>query len=140
MNKEQLAEKLNGREYSNEITKEECAEAKEAGLVVIYGYSDDNIELSGAIQDEIGMYGGGELKIHRGGVIGNHKHCECEHCGYQEKANKCAAIQAIWGDSDSSPYAWRFETKIPHATFEIFEDGELWAQGIVISVDDLPKL
>lgn len=140
MNKEQLAEKLNGREYSREITSAESVEANVSGLVVIYGYSDDNIKLDGAIQDEIGMYGGGELKIHSNGALGNHRHCECEHCGYRAKAEKCAAIQAIWGDSDSSPYAWRFETDIPHATFEIFEDGELWAQGIVISVDELPKL
>ena len=140
MTKEQLAEKLNGRHYSCEITPNEAIEAKASGLVVIFGYSDDNIELEGAIHDEIGLYGGGELKIHSNGVLEKHQHCECEHCGYQEKANKCASIQAIWGNSTSDKYAWSFDTNIPHATFEVFEDGELWAQGIVISVGDLPKL
>lgn len=141
MTKEQLAEKLNGRHYACEITPNEAIEAKASGLVVIFGYSDDNIELEGAIRDEIGLYGGGELKIHSTGVLqGHQRHCECDFCGYQEKASKCATIKAIWGDSIDKQYAWRFETKIPHATFEIFEDGELWAQGIVISVDDLPKL
>ena len=41
MTKEELAATLNGREYNHEITKEEEAEARENGLVVIFGASDD---------------------------------------------------------------------------------------------------
>jgi len=56
---EELAAKLNGREYGEEITDTEEIEAKKSGLVVIFGYSDDSAELRGAINDEIGCNGGG---------------------------------------------------------------------------------
>ena len=49
--KEQLAETLNGNEIGNEITKEQEQQAKENGLVVVFGYSDDNMELRGALYD-----------------------------------------------------------------------------------------
>ncbi len=139
MTKEQLAEKLNGREYSNEITKEECAEAKAAGLIVIFGYSDDNIELNGAIHDEVGGYGGASFKIHSKDILPLHTDCDCEYCGFDSMAAKCATIEGSFGDNESG-YAWEFKTKIPHATFEIMEAGEVYSQGITISVNDLPKL
>ncbi len=56
MNAKQLAAQLNGREYGSEITKEEEAAAKKAGLVVVYGASDDLVELRGAIEEEVGAY------------------------------------------------------------------------------------
>ena len=59
LTKEQLAETLNGREYHKEMTKEEELQAKENGLVVVTGYSDDNCEFRGAISDEVGCYDGG---------------------------------------------------------------------------------
>jgi hypothetical protein len=37
MNKETLAEMINGRSYRNEMHKEEEQIAKESGLVVIFG-------------------------------------------------------------------------------------------------------
>ena len=41
MTAKELAELLNGREYGNEITSDEEKLAKESGLVVVFGYSDD---------------------------------------------------------------------------------------------------
>ena len=35
--------------------------AKENGLVVVFGYSDDNIELRGAINNEAGCFDGGSF-------------------------------------------------------------------------------
>ena len=32
---------------------------------------------------------------------------------------------------------WSYETDIPHETFNIYEDGEVWCVGIVFSVEDL---
>jgi len=37
----QWAERLNGREYRRELTKEEEAALAEAGIVVMFGRSDD---------------------------------------------------------------------------------------------------
>lgn len=69
MTKEQLAYLLNGREYTNEITKEEEREAKNSGLLVIFGASDDLIELRGAIYDEVGAINGGEVRIGKNGNL-----------------------------------------------------------------------
>ena len=53
MNKKELANLLNGREYRKEITDDEIKLAKENWLVVIFWYSDDNIEFNWLINDEI---------------------------------------------------------------------------------------
>lgn len=45
----EFADLLSGRDYMNEITRGEEEQAKAAGLVVVFGYSDDNMELRGAI-------------------------------------------------------------------------------------------
>ena len=52
----EFANLLNNREYKKEITKEEEKIAKENNLIVIFWYSDDNIELRWAINDEIWAY------------------------------------------------------------------------------------
>ena len=63
MTKEELAEKLNGMEYRTDIPKELIEQAKENGLVVVYGYSDDLIEFEGAFYDEGSCYKGGKFLI-----------------------------------------------------------------------------
>lgn len=47
MTAKELAEMLFGRKYGMEITSEEARATKDAGLVVVYGYSDDNVEFRG---------------------------------------------------------------------------------------------
>ena len=56
MTMETLAAILDGREIGSEITKAEADQAKAAGLVVVFGASDDLMEFRGAIYDEIGCY------------------------------------------------------------------------------------
>ena len=140
MTKETLAEALSGREYGGEITKDECALAKQYGLVVIFGYSDDNVELRGAIHDEIGMYEGGDVYLHAGGIVTDPSGGDCGHCGERTLAQRAKAerIKCAWGES---VFAWHIEpAKIPFAPFEIMEGGEKFCRGIVISVSDLPKI
>lgn len=138
MTKEQLATKLNGREYGDEITREECDAAKAAGLVAIFGYSDDNVELRGAIDEEVGCGNGSVIYLHREGVLQNHdRNCDCSFCGYTEAAKKCSELFTVW---DKNGYSWTYETEIPHATFEIVEDGQKYCRGIVIDTTSLPTL
>ena len=54
MTKEQLAELLNGNEYRDEMTKEQEQAAKQNNLLVLFGASDDLLEMRGAIRDEVG--------------------------------------------------------------------------------------
>lgn len=110
MTKEQLAERLNGRQYGGELNREEEKLAKESGLVVIFGASDDLCEMRGAIDDEFGCYDGGEI--------------ECEE--YLGK------LQAIWCPADGG--SWGYETDLPHADFNIYEDNTLYCVGIVVDL------
>ena len=131
--KEQLAERLNGREYMQEITKSEKKEAAESGLVVVFGASDDLIEFRGAIDDEQGAWQGGDFYIDNGGELFDEDHEDC--CKYKTKAREAAhKITAIW---DRDGYSWIYETKIPHVTFKIMEDGEKYCRGIVFSLQEL---
>jgi DNA-binding XRE family transcriptional regulator len=45
-------------------------------------------------------------------------------------------IEAIWSPEEPA-CSWLIKTDIPHATFDITEDGELFCRGIVFSIDDL---
>ena len=46
-----LAEQLNGIEYPASISRDLEAQAKAAGLVIVFGASDDLMEFRGAIHD-----------------------------------------------------------------------------------------
>lgn len=134
MTKEELAQMLNGREYMEETTDEIERIAKENNLVIVHGYSDDNAELRGAIADEVSCYDGGEFYITQNGLLDNE--CECDDCPYFLSAKKSAKkVEAIWSNIDG--YSWTYKTDIPHATFDILEDGEKFCRGIVFSLDDL---
>lgn len=117
MTLKEFAKMLDGREYGGEITKEEEALAKELGFVAVFGYSDDNAELRGAIDDEIGCFGGGVL----------------EHNDLPD------GIYANWCPEDLN-CSWEYVTSIPHETFTIYEDGELYCIGIVCDINKSKQL
>lgn len=135
MTEKELAAMLNGREVGYEIGGPVVRWAKEAGLVAVYGYSDDNVELTGAIDDEVGAYEGATILITKDGLF-DEPECGIEDCPYCAAAReKAKAIKAVWHD-EGGP-CWTFETDIPHETFTIFEDGEPWCIGIVFNVEHL---
>lgn len=133
MTTKEAAALLNGREYGNEMTLDEEKRFKAAGLVAVFGYSDDNCELRGAIDDEIGCYDGGVLSI-----CPSPDDEEAEvlrRFGVLDMATKPKhKIEAV---RDSCGYSWMYRTDIPHDTFEILDDGKKYCRGIVFSVDDL---
>lgn len=98
MTAKELAAMLNGREVGNEITRREAQESAAAGLVVVYGYSDDNVELAGAIDDEVGAYEGATVYLTPAGVL-QEPDCDRDNCPYfaceREKAKN---IKAVWHD------------------------------------------
>lgn len=115
-----MAALLNGREYGSEITREEAVLAKASGLVVVFGYSDDNVELRGAISDEAGCYRGRTFYVRPDGI---------DTSGDGEK------LIAEWCKEPRA--SWTYSTDVPHATFNIMENGELYCRGIVFAVADL---
>lgn len=134
MNTKELATLLNGRKYRGEITKEEAVRAKLDRLVVVYGASDDLMEFEGAICGEIDCYDGGTAYLTRYDLLTND--CESDACPHFEKLKaKAATIEAIWYEQEG--LSWTYKTDIPHETFEIVRDGELYCRGIVFALRDV---
>lgn len=133
MTPQEMATALDGRQYRDEMTKAEEALAKEHGLVVIFGASDDLMELRGAVHDEIGAYGGADAHFTKEGFLQNN--CEDEDCPYFQKLlDRAVTVEAKW---DSDGYSWTYKTAIPHATFDILEDDEKYCRGIVFALADI---
>lgn len=134
MNAKELANTLDGRQYGEEITAQERLSAKDNGLVVIFGASDDLMEVCGAWSDEKDCWGGGTFTVSRNGFV-NPRCYDCKVCELFKAANKDAkTIRAVWCGGGA---AWSYETEIPHETFRIYESDELYCVGIVFSVNDV---
>lgn len=132
---QEVAERMNGREYLHEITPEEEKELKEAGIVVAFGYSDDNVELRGAIDEEIGAYEHAFIQLYRGKILAP---C-CVDGGYSTKCplfmdamKQAKTIDVYWKNG-----IWQFDTAIPHEVFTIKEDGEAFGDGIAFYLKDV---
>ena len=48
-----------------------------------------------------------------------------------------STIKTLWSKGE---YAWQYETEIPHATFEILEDGDKYCRGIVFDLADVAEV
>ena len=126
-----FANKLDGREYGQEIFGIEKQLAKELGFVVVFGASDDLAEFEGAIGDEASCYEGDKIYLDKDGIF---EECDCG-CKYSEAAReKTKVIKTIWGEGE---YSWQYETDIPYETFEIFDDGKKYCKGIVFDIKSL---
>lgn len=115
------AEKLNGREYGQELAREEENKLREQGLVAVFGASDDLCEFRGAIYDEAGCYEGGTIYLNRDGILQS-----CDGSGNSQRS-----IVAYWCDHE---YPWSYSTDIPHESFDIFECGEKYCRGIIFDI------
>lgn len=130
MNAKEAAARLDKSQYGNEGDDGLFREMKENRLVAVFGYSDDCMEMRGAVNDEFGM---GPVHLDADGAIQN----ECEHddCPYFERLiAKAPRVEAI---SDTDGYAFVYRTDIPHETFEVFEEEDRYCRGIVFSLDQL---
>ena len=131
-----LAVQLNGTEYPARFPSGLIAAAKEAGLVVVYGASDDLMEFEGAIYDEVGASNGKEVYVDQQGLFPDRDSIVDDdelRAFFARQDAKPAKITANW---DTEGYSWTYTTTIPHATFEIVEDGEKYCRGIVFSLPD----
>lgn len=137
LSKELLAVALNGREYPFDLTKQEKAQAKAAGLIVIFGASDDLMELRGAIDDEFGCYDGGTALIDAKGILPSRENIEedVELKDFFAREPLARKVEALWAAEDDT--SWTYSTDVPHATFDIMEDGIVYCRGIVIDVAGL---
>lgn len=105
----EVAEMLNGLEYGCEPSDDIMKILIENKMVIVFGASDDLIEMRGASEGEYGAYEGGMI--------------------YSNKRRK---ITAVWCSSaKENPYCFTYETDIVHECFEVVEEGDKYCQGIV---------
>jgi hypothetical protein len=140
MTKETLAAAIHGCEYRQELSRFDGREAKAAGLVVVYGASDDLMELEGAISDEADVCNGGIVHLDAKGIIDRERLGIDDGASdraieeYSRRKVRARTIRAVWGKDGIS---WSYETDISHATFDVLEDGEVYCRGIVFALADL---
>lgn len=133
MTKEELAQHLNDLniQYPPFNKDKELAliqQAKSNSLVIVYGGSDDLMEMSGALSEE--GYAPGYFFLDKKGLLDINASARIEYAPQVQHK----VIKALWC---SSEYSWTYETEIPHATFDIMEGNEKYCRGIVFSLDDL---
>jgi len=128
MNTKEIAAQLNERDRRELIKDGVDNTAKENNIVITFGDSDDLISFRGAIHDETdGLFEVREPFDDLGKMIHFLK-----EFGVNVANNE---IEAIWHEQGNP--CWTIETEIPHETFEIMEDDEVFSVGIVFSMNDL---
>ena len=145
MKKEDLAQLLNGRQYGEEITDEEHLQAKEDGLLVCFVVSGDFLRLRGLIFDK-DVVDEKDTKYHL--YIGEDGDLTCisqkeieEIKMFLEGYNIDFILPKIpikiqWRPEELD-CSWLITTDIPHATFDIYDDEELYCRGIVLELSDI---
>ena len=142
MTKEQLAEQLNGNEYGEEMTAEQERLAKKHDLLIVFGASDDLVELRGAINDGIDACDSidffidtkaktiiADIDVYDEDVLRRYDALEY----VKDRIAKALKFTAIW---DADGYSWVYELDFPHAEFDILEDGDKYCRGIVIDLKE----
>ncbi|MBP5444380.1 MAG: hypothetical protein IKI90_08510 [Treponema sp.] len=106
--------------------------ARRNGLVIVSGYSDDLLELGGAICDEGDCFNGGQFHLVK----------ESDKWKLQAGSGMYNNIKAKWcegkeTDEFGEPIRWTYDTDIPHSDFFMTFRGEPYCKGFVFDVRDL---
>jgi len=149
MDTKELAEQLTGAQYPlhHHVSKELFDQAKAAGLVIVFGASDDLMEFRGAIYDEVGVYDGGTAFVDSEGLLPDRENIEDddELQSYFQRQPNAREITAYWDDDELATvddidagraFTWTYRTEIPHATFAVMEGDEPYCRGIVFALKD----
>ncbi|MBQ9348657.1 MAG: hypothetical protein IJT94_15195 [Oscillibacter sp.] len=143
MTPKEFASRINSRFRGSELTAEEKRLARDSGLVVVYGASDDLMEIDGALDDEAGCFDGGTFHINRDGLVKwqDEDGDFCENCPYFKAVLKSAMkIRAVWHGRGNP--CWTYETDIPHEEFTVRDKDdpeESYCIGIIFRLEDLPE-
>ena len=137
--KEEWAALINGRQIGNEVSTEEQQRAKADDIVIVFGASDDLCEFRGAIYDEAGAYDSTTIRLDKKGILPERDQVDDddELKDLFARQPKASSIEAVFSPKDVNA-SWIYKTTIPHARFDIMEEGNLYCRGIVFHIDDLP--
>lgn len=136
MDAKTLALQLNGMEYPFQLPPSLRQPVKDAGLVVLYGASDDLFELEGAIRHEGDAREGTKILIHAKGVLGSRDDVDTDEDmqAWLDQKRASRLFTAHWAKNDAS---WSYSTDVVHETFRIMENDEVYCIGMVFHVDAL---
>lgn len=137
----ELASQLDMSGYGFTLSALQQQYAKENGLVVVYGASDDMIEFEGAFRDESYVIDGGTVRVDAEGLLpanADDLDTDEERARYYYRGGKAKTIEALWCDeANGGGFTWAYRTDIPHATFEVMDGDEPYCRGIVFALADL---
>ena len=142
MTPKDIAAKLDGIEYDGRdfYTKvaEVAQDAKKHNIVIVYGESDDLMEFEGTFRDELSAPC--KARLSRTQALPAWE--DIDHCDIDEARKYFGteheakwSITSLWREEPNVD--WTFKTDIPHVTFNIMEEGEVFCRGIVFSISDL---
>ena len=134
---ESFAALINGRQYLKELSKDEEAIAKDNNLVVCFGQGDDELIFCGAIQDQLGAYGGVEAYVINGNAIRDYQYDEdvavLARYGYTSKPS--IKVVSEWCP-DEFEGSWLIGVEgIEGFHFDIMEDDDLYCRGVVFCLN-----
>jgi len=134
-----IASELDGVEYPLYKDHPAMQKAKEAGVVVVFGSSDDLVIVGGAVQDDDYIYNTGERLLGVNGFISGSDDIDTDEGleSYLAQKRNAKSILVKWSSEDE--LSWTYETDIPHETFYIMEDDERYCRGIVFSIESLKR-
>lgn len=150
MNTKEWAEKLNNIEYPCDNISKYRNQLSEDGVVVVYGASDDLMELDGAIYDEYDCYSSKTFYWFGKWFVSN-DHIEdfIESVRYDDYRVFADIVEDAFKDIDNkksyikvntetSNAQFEYETNIPNVEwFNVMGDGELYCKGFVFNKNDL---
>lgn len=122
----EIASLLDGYNFRDEDFERILEENKyfciENGIVICYGYSDDLLELDGAIHAEFD--------------------CWCNNRFYINENGKKTSSKYVYPISViccENKIFWQYKFKPKHEIFTIYDDEDIFCKGIVFFVEDLKK-
>lgn len=153
-----LANLLDGNEYGDELRNEYNLNVEEIcaknNWVVVFAYSDDNLELRGVIDDELGSWEGITIKLIKSGdfyLVDEYEETyqkakntmfipiedsELEELKKDNYKGTCV-IEGLWCPENSDA-SWQFNCSgAPSVRFNIMDDDELYAECLVIDLNKL---
>jgi hypothetical protein len=130
MDRKEFAKRLNGRMIGKEMTSQEEREAKESGLLVVYGSSDDLTQMRGVIDEELDAWNGASFTIKRkdGKLKAKKTKLNADRELVKIDAHWCSKHQDI---------SWAITTNVPFSDFTIYDGTDIFCLGLVIQVVDI---
>lgn len=144
MNAKEWAERLNGREYRDEMNGFEEKQAHDDGVIIVFGASDDLIEFRGVINDEGYAWDGVTVSLtNKPSLFKEDENQETLEFNRMQIANM-NKVQAIWCPTGQDGRVWASWHIVLHGSlqghpFDIMEDGELFCRGIVFDSKQLTQ-